>query len=536
MDRKLRGPQGGAMERRLPIRRPWLGLGLLVTILAAAGTVAGGCATATVHPTSSFYQQDHAAALAAWESAAATKSNDQALQSLRCASACLSSGDYRKACEYLTLGTGIMEDFRADGEFQARVGEESAKEYRGDPYEKMLAFFYLGLLHYGEEDYEKALAAFKTAALADAGTKEERFRSDSVAVYLMTGLAAQRLHEEEYARKAFELAARVERFKCVVGAVEQALVTSRDGLIQSRAKGWSAGTIRTRLQAATGAIHGRVSAAATESTDPLAVLRSAYEEALISLESPEFIKQEGSEEIRGFAKEVYQDAEQRLTATTQTLEQELREAGGAETFVRKTSQLNPNLLVVVETGKAPYKARRGRYQQELCYGRQISDVDAVRVSLGERELPSMKVEDVYFQASTRGARKMDEINATKAAFKDAFGFLAIFDPTGAMFLTFLATTPRADCRHWDTLPDALHLAAENVPPGTYPVRVEYLARNGRVLSGKTVQHQQVVIHPGRQYVLLVREQPAKAPNTWLVSMHGDASPALPPADAQANKE
>jgi tetratricopeptide (TPR) repeat protein len=46
--------------------------------------------------------------------------------------------------------------------------EEGAKDYKGEPYERAMAYYYRGLLYLAEGDYENARASFRGGILQDA--------------------------------------------------------------------------------------------------------------------------------------------------------------------------------------------------------------------------------------------------------------------------------------------------------------------------------------------------------------------------------
>jgi hypothetical protein len=70
-----------------------------------------------------------------------------------------------------------------------------------------------------------------------------------------------------------------------------------------------------------------------------------------------------------------------------------------------------------------------------------------------------------------------------------------------------ATRPEADTRQWDNLPQRLSFAAVRLPPGAHAGRLEFLDREGRVLTART---RSVSLHvaPGdRDTVLFFSELP-----------------------------
>jgi tetratricopeptide (TPR) repeat protein len=97
----------------------------------------------------------------------------------------------------------------------AAIINEKIKVWKGEPFEKAMVNFYLGLVYYMQHDYENARAAFENSLfkLRDYGegkNKDDEYRtveSDFILGYEMLGKSFQRLGNEEQARKAFDRAA-----------------------------------------------------------------------------------------------------------------------------------------------------------------------------------------------------------------------------------------------------------------------------------------------------------------------------------------
>lgn len=154
-----------------------------------------------------------------------------------------------------------------------------------------------------------------------------------------------------------------------------------------------------------------------------------------------------------------------------------------------------NLLVVVEAGPAPRKARSGAHGEALVYLEAPAPEAGARVDvvLGERRLQAVLAEDVRWQATTLGGRAVDSILAGKASFKDGAETVArtggavtsvaadllrvganagdrrLVDLAGAGAMagllmsaigsaTAASTRAEADTRQWSNLPAALFIA------------------------------------------------------------------------------
>jgi len=171
-----------------------------------------------------------------------------------------------------------------------------------------------------------------------------------------------------------------------------------------------------------------------------------------------------------------------------------------------------NVLFIVEFGPGPVKYATGEYNEELRFTTRNSPVVSARIKTGAIDLAVAPTDDVNFQATTRGGRVMDHVLANKAVFKsatDTAGNVAIIsgavlagtqqgrhsaaDEVGVGLLLAgvtskiisASTTPEADVRAWDNLPQFISFATLSLPVGEHAVTVEFEGAGGRVLSNLT---------------------------------------------------
>jgi hypothetical protein len=191
-----------------------------------------------------------------------------------------------------------------------------------------------------------------------------------------------------------------------------------------------------------------------------------------------------------------------------------------------------NVLFIVEFGPGPVKYATGRYGEELRIRARSSPLVSVRIKTGPVDLPVAPCDDVDFQATTRGGRVMDHVLGNKAAFKKATGAAgdaailsgAILANTGhrqhnsadeigvglmlaglASKLVSAATTPEADTRTWDNLPQFISFAALSLPPGRHDATVEFLEPGDRVVARLTKQITFNIADTSRDKVVFVSD-------------------------------
>ncbi|MCH8498401.1 MAG: hypothetical protein LAT63_07975 [Marinobacter sp.] len=293
--------------------------------------------------------------------------------------------------------------------------EEAEKDFKGEPYERAMVYFYLGLIHLENGDYGNARASFLGGLLQDAFAEEEQYSADFALMIYLAGWAALQMGEPRLAAEHFE---------------------------------------------------------------ELKVFRPDA-----PIPGPEH-----------------------------------------------------NALLVVETGNSPRKLGDGvgHYQLVFRRGRGFSDVAAQWRSNGDWQ-SVYPVEDIFFQASTRGGRAIDRIIAGQVQFAEttrnlgsnlsevsqssilagasmsaggafAGGFAAISLVSVAAQGMSAATNTRVDTRYWNSLPDTVHVMPVTAQPGQQ-VDVRFLDRNGQPIPGMTDTTTFNFDHRGRGLAFATSQRP-----------------------------
>lgn len=81
--------------------------------------------------------------------------------------------------------------------------EEGSKDFKGEPYERAMAYYYRGLLYMVNNDYENARACFRGGMLQDAFAEEEQFQCDFALLVFLEGWASQQLGDNALANEAY---------------------------------------------------------------------------------------------------------------------------------------------------------------------------------------------------------------------------------------------------------------------------------------------------------------------------------------------
>jgi hypothetical protein len=207
-----------------------------------------------------------------------------------------------------------------------------------------------------------------------------------------------------------------------------------------------------------------------------------------------------------------------------------RAKGNARNINLPEFNLNANVLCLVEYGPGPRKYATGKYQEQLKFRNAPGPIYSAQIKAGTINQQVAPCDDLHFQATTRGGRVMDHVLANKAVFKsatDTIGDVAIL--SGAILasqdndrgaanevglglvaagilskVVSAATTPQADTRTWDNLPQFISFAALKLPPGTNVLTVEFNDVGGRADPNltKTIT---VNVPPDRDKVVFVSD-------------------------------
>jgi tetratricopeptide (TPR) repeat protein len=179
----------------VPARQPWIaGVAASALLLGACGTVED---TVYVSPDKMEQwladkppQTQHL-----YQSVLTGGQRNRVLNQMRAGLAAFEAGADDIAAQSFDDALNHIEAFYADNPRAERARStfvpERSKAFKGESYERAMAFYYRGLLFLAEGDYGNARAVFQGGQLQDAFAEDQRYQSDFAILDVLSGWASQ---------------------------------------------------------------------------------------------------------------------------------------------------------------------------------------------------------------------------------------------------------------------------------------------------------------------------------------------------------
>ena len=122
---------------------------------------------------------------------------DRVLWQYRTAATALRRGELAEARRLLddallTIG-GVVVNDRGARQARSMFHAESKKTFHGEPYERVMAYYYRGILYWMDGELDNARACFRSAQLQDSDTERKEYAADYVLLDYLDGLASMKL-------------------------------------------------------------------------------------------------------------------------------------------------------------------------------------------------------------------------------------------------------------------------------------------------------------------------------------------------------
>ena len=133
---------------------------------------------------------------------------NEVLNRLEIATRSFQHGDIDDARYNLDMALSNIEavyaDNRAAEQARSLWYEEGRKEFKGEPYERSMAYYYRGIIYLIDAEYDNARASFINALMQDAFAEESQNRSDFAVMMFLAGWASQKMGESALAKEAYD--------------------------------------------------------------------------------------------------------------------------------------------------------------------------------------------------------------------------------------------------------------------------------------------------------------------------------------------
>ena len=120
---------------------------------------------------------------------------NRVLNQERAGLAAFEAGDYAIAAASFDDALNHIETIYADNlrakKARSNFTPERSKEFKGEAYERAMAFYYRGLIYLAQGDYGNARAVFQGGQLQDAFAEDQRYQSDFAVLDVLSGWASQ---------------------------------------------------------------------------------------------------------------------------------------------------------------------------------------------------------------------------------------------------------------------------------------------------------------------------------------------------------
>lgn len=163
--------------------------------------------------------------------------------------AAMEVGDDADAAEAFDQALRKIETVYADNETakkaRSKFTKESVKNYKGEPYERAMAFYYRGLLYMRAGDYENARASFRGGLLQDEIAEDQKYSGDFALLTVLAGWSSQCLGQASQAKDFYADAEKVRPGIRIPGPEDHVMLIAELG---DGPRKWSDGKYKENLR------------------------------------------------------------------------------------------------------------------------------------------------------------------------------------------------------------------------------------------------------------------------------------------------
>ncbi len=167
-------------------------------IAVLSSLLASGCASTTHGPSPAAVNGEPGSG--AWFDAVRGPAKDRVWREYRAALTAMRRADFAGARRLLddallTVG-GIAANDRTARKARGYFSGEDRKTFRGEPYERVMAYYYRGILYWMDGEPDNARACFRSAQLQDSDAENHAYAGDYVLLDYLDGLASVKLGDD----------------------------------------------------------------------------------------------------------------------------------------------------------------------------------------------------------------------------------------------------------------------------------------------------------------------------------------------------
>jgi len=454
-----------------------------------------------------FYKGNFDDAAIIFESLAQKNDKNYALFNNQLGSIYLAKGDREKALDSFLKAYYLMNDVSAFQNLESGAislfGSEAKKAYKGDPYEKVFNSLYVSLLLMDKGELDNALAALKNGILCDSDVEAELYRSDAFALYLFAARLTLRQNNKSMSKDYFDKAVEAYRLSSPLNMFNISQKQAQISLLNEKQEELEK-LKNPKRRSGKKKKSGTVVSGSDDTSDEKKKKKVKYSKRTL-------------EKIDVLSREI-----EKIDGNIKSLESQIEENNSKI----DVSALNPfkdlknNVFLCFELGRGPLKYQIGQYGQLAIFAVKPHGIKRLKIFVDNKEYSKNLVlldNDTFFQATTRGGRKMDSILKGHAQFKQSSAEMSLafnqasqnimdnarqmtsanpyYDASGqyaaagvlaiislAAAIASAAANPVADVRHWSLVPGNVVTSPFSMRAGKHSIKVECYDEEDNLLN------------------------------------------------------
>ncbi len=182
---------------------------------------------------------------------------NQVLYLMRAGLASMDAGDFKSAAEGFDQALAKIEAVYANNpsadKARSKFVKEAFKDFKGEGYERSMAYYYRGVLYLYDGDYDNARASFMSGQLQDQWAEDTQYSSDFALMDVLAGWASQCAGDPGLAKDFYDKAKQKSASIAVPAPEDRTLLLSEAGRSPQK---WADGKYQENLRYRQGDVSG----------------------------------------------------------------------------------------------------------------------------------------------------------------------------------------------------------------------------------------------------------------------------------------